>query len=104
MRYPESNDPDVLRFHRMRGALGAAVLIFFVASLGAVMVTSPPRPAQVSVNCIPTEVAQIMSDAPSGVAGCVPPADDVPARAPSVHRHPAPSASATTDDPPIPTF
>lgn len=104
MRYPQTNDPDVLRFHRMRSALGAAVAIFFVAGLGAVMVTSPPRAAQVSVNCIATETAQVMSDALPGVAGCAPQAQDVPAQVPSSRHQPAPSASATTDDPPIPTF
>jgi hypothetical protein len=104
MRYLESNDPEFLRFHRMRAALGATVLLFLVSGLVAVMVTSPPRAVQVSANCIPTEMAQVMSDAPSGIPGCVTPVDEALPQQATVGRHPAPSASATIDDPPIPTF
>jgi len=106
MRYPKSNDPEVIRFHRMRSALGATVAIFLVSGLGALMVTSPPPPSQVSVNCIPAEMAQVMSDAPSGIAGCVQlPADEAPPqRPPEQQQQPAPATSATTDDPPIATF
>jgi hypothetical protein len=98
MRYPVSNDPDVIHAHRLRAALGLTVALFLVAGLGTLIVTAPPPPTQLSVNCIETGAGIPMSDVPTGVAGCVTRAEAIkPA-------NPGPAATATADDPPIQSF
>ena len=104
MRYPESNDPEVLRFHRMRAAFGATVLVFFAVGFAGLALTALPRPELLSVNCVETTPPRSLIDAETGRVGCTPAVREEPAPQVSGSRMTAPAADATTDNPPVPTF
>jgi hypothetical protein len=76
MRYPVSNDPEVLHAHRMRAAIGLTVALFLVAGSGALIVGTP---------------APIAVETPHPGEAINP-------------RNPEPAANATVDDPPVNTF
>ena len=106
MRYPETNDPEVRRIHRMRAGFGVTVLVFFTVGLAGLALTAPPpKPEHLSVNCFeltPSEMPTL-SDVEAGRVGCTPAAPERASPAAGA-RLPAPAPDAAADNPPIATF
>ena len=105
MRYPNSSDPDMQRFLRIRSAAGGVILLAAAASFTVLAVVSPPAPEHLSVNCIDVPGATL-SDAAPDLTGCEPRREARPTRVrkAEAERLPSPSQEAKADDPPIPTF
>lgn len=104
MRYPLPNDPESLKFLKLRSLVGGAALLASAAGFAGLAAFAPPSPTHFSVNCIETAQAPTMSDAAPDRYGCAPLERPAAAKATAGSGHPAPATDATTDDPPIATF
>jgi hypothetical protein len=104
VQYNLSNDPELLKFRKMRAYAAAASIAICLTGFGVLTAIAPPRAIQVSVNCVDANPAPTFDDAVPSPIGCVTPPQPVMAQAAADAAHLVPASDAKADDPPVPSF